>query len=283
MSDSYTVRRRPDRLIKWTDDHDWLAEFATEPATESASEPGLLTGARTLPVITRSTSPSVPRTRRTHQNKWTWPYRSMLLIACALVLLALSGTLMATFWMRAALAPVPVAEWPVPSSRVSAHTAPAAVMPTAPALPSESATTVTQQPAVATPTPAPNDRPAHVAVPAPAPVSTGNDVSDILTVLERYRLALGSLNPASVRAVVPTVDMRALAHEFADIKRQTLAFDDCKIDVQGSQAQAACGGRVSVVPKSNSGSNGAVIQSRRWTFTLVHAGRSWAIQSVAAR
>ena len=111
-------------------------------------------------------------------------------------------------------------------------------------------------------------------------------MSDILTVLERYRLALGSLNPASVRAVVPTVDMRALAHEFADIKRQTLAFDDCKIDVQGSQAEAACGGRVSVVPKSRqttTSSNEAVVESRRWTFTLVHAGRFWTIQSVASR
>jgi hypothetical protein len=104
-----------------------------------------------------------------------------------------------------------------------------------------------------------------------------------LTVLERYRLAFSSLNPASVRAVVPTVDMRALAHEFADIKRQTLAFDDCKIDVKGSQAEAACGGRVSVVPKSKSSSSEAVIQSRRWTFTLVHAGRAWTIQTVGAR
>jgi 16S rRNA (adenine1518-N6/adenine1519-N6)-dimethyltransferase len=70
-----------------------------------------------------------------------------------------------------------------------------------------------------------------------------------------------------------------LPAEFADVKRQTLAFDNCSIDVQGVQAEAVCAGRVSVVTKS--GQQAPAIQSRRWTFTLVHQADTWKISTVA--
>jgi hypothetical protein len=89
------------------------------------------------------------------------------------------------------------------------------------------------------------------------PAATGgNDVSAILSVLERYRQAFSSLNPGSVRAV---------------------AFDNCRIDVQGAQAEAVCAGRVSLATRA--GSPGRNIQSRRWTFALVHGRDTWRIQA----
>ena len=82
---------------------------------------------------------------------------------------------------------------------------------------------------------------------APPAASGASDESAILSVLDRYRLAFSSLNPGSVRAV---------------------AFDNCRIDVQGVQAEAICAGRVSLVTRA--GSQARNIQSRRWTFTLAH-------------
>jgi hypothetical protein len=76
-------------------------------------------------------------------------------------------------------------------------------------------------------------------------------------VLERYRQEFRSLNPGSVRAV---------------------AFDNCRIDVQGAQAGAVCVGRVSLV--TTAGSQVRNIQSRRWTFTLAHGRDVWRIQTV---
>lgn len=75
--------------------------------------------------------------------------------------------------------------------------------------------------------------------------------------LERYRQEFRSLNPGSVRAV---------------------AFDNCRIDVQGAQAGAVCVGRVSLV--TTAGSQVRNIQSRRWTFTLAHGRDAWRIQTV---
>jgi len=121
--------------------------------------------------------------------------------------------------------------------------------------------------------------PARVAAADAAPAASGaNEVSTILSVLDRYRLAFSSLNPGSVRAVWPAADLRALARDFADVKRQTLAFDNCRIDVQGQQAEADCAGRVSLVTKS--GSHEPSIQSRHWVFTLVHETDAWRIRSV---
>ena len=83
-----------------------------------------------------------------------------------------------------------------------------------------------------------------------------SEESAILSVLDRYRLAFSSLNPGSVRAV---------------------AFDTCRIDVKGAQADAVCAGRVSLA--TTAGSQGRNIQSRRWIFTLVHGRDAWRIQT----
>jgi len=76
-------------------------------------------------------------------------------------------------------------------------------------------------------------------------------------VLDRYRLALSTLNPGSVRAV---------------------AFDNCRIDVQGVQAEAICSGRVSLVTRG--GPQERNIQSRHWRFTLARQADTWKIKTV---
>lgn len=103
-------------------------------------------------------------------------------------------------------------------------------------------------------------------------------MSAILAVLDRYRLAFNSLNARSVRAVWPGADAEALTREFSELKRQMFALDNCRIDVQGLEAEAVCGGRVSLVPKT--GSQEPTIQSRRWIFTLVQQKDAWTIRTV---
>ena len=284
MSGSSTVRRRPSRLIAWTDDRDWLAEFPAESPPKSR----MLAGATTQPVIARSAQRSEIDT--SHRQKRT--HRSMLLTIAAMALLIISaGAASVVLWMPGPT-PLPVSEWPVapaplfsspvalpnsalaalalqprPTPEPSAELAPVAAVPVIP---------VASTPAATAPATARTD---SLAVPAEEKAAAGTgEVSAILSVLERYRLAFSSLNTGSVRAVWPGVDVRALTREFAGIKRQTLALDNCRIDVQGVQAEAVCAGRVSLVTKS--GDHGPAIQSRRWTFTLVSQADTWKILTV---
>jgi hypothetical protein len=234
-------------------DHDWLAAFAPEPSPESR----LLAGARTRPVIARSTPPSFLPAGRARRPR-TYP---LVLLTVSVAALMVSGGAVG-LWMRLALTPVPVAEWP--ALRPSIPAPPAAVPGPTVAVPAP-------EPAPTAPVPmtAEASRPAPIAVPAartqsPAAVAVdsaapgASQESAILSVLDRYRLAFSSLNPGSVRAV---------------------AFDNCRIDVQGVQAEAICAGRVSLVTRA--GSQARNIQSRRWTFTLAHGRDAWRIQTVS--
>jgi hypothetical protein len=265
----------------WTDKRDWMAEFPAESSPESR----LLAGATTLPVIARGADRSGIAASRGRKRT----HRSMLLTIAAMALLAISaGAVSVVLWIPGAT-PLPVSQWPVAPPPL--FSSPAAVPnPTlaAPALepqptpepPAEPApvpsTPVASTPVAIAPPAARTHSPAVAAVDSAA--ASTNEVSAILTVLDRYRLAFSSLNAGAVRAVWPGADIRALAGEFAGIKRQTLALDNCRIDVQGVQAEAVCAGRVSLVTKS--GDQRPAIQSRRWTFTLVQQTDTWKIQTV---
>jgi hypothetical protein len=289
MPGPFTARQRPSSLLN----HDWLAEFPQESPPKSR----MLAGATTQAVITYKAPPSVNQIVRER------PHRSILVARSAIVLMISAGTAIAGLWMRVALAPLPPDQWPVPPPILSSPAAapgstvagpalepapePAAELTPAPAVPIAAApntpatlaVSVTKAPA---PAAAAEDPAASVATPDPSPAaSSASEVSVILSVLDRYRLALGSLNPGSVRAVWPAADLRALAREFADIKRQTFAFDSCRIDVQGGQAEAVCGGRVSLVTKA--APPAPSIQSRRWVFTLVRDTNAWKIQTVTTQ
>ena len=160
-------------------------------------------------------------------------------------------------------------------------------LPTGAGLPEMRGIVMPQAPPLSKPAPPPAAVPAPPPAAAPAVAATAaaksanspsaRETSAILSVLDRYRRAFSSLNAQSVRAVWPGANLRALTREFSDLKRQTLAFDHCRVDVQGSRADATCGGRASVVPKSG---NTANIESRRWVFTLVNRKDSWRIETV---
>jgi len=212
----------------------------------------------------------------------------------AIALVAAVCAVIIGLWMRD-VTPLPVSEWPVvPPPRLSvpvalprpplAASAPALERPSTPEPASKPAPAAAVVRPVAN-VPAPSTAPAATKSPAvaaePQAASGTGEVTVILSVLDRYRLAFSSLNPGSVRAVWPGADVRALAREFADIKRQTLAFDSCRIDVQGAQAEAACTGRVSLVAKS--GPPEPSVQTRRWVFTLAYESGAWRIRTAESR
>ena len=93
----------PGGKARWTDKRDWMAEF---PA-ESPSNPGLLAEATTLPILTRT----APRSDAALRIR-TRTHRSILLTMSAMALM-ISASTAVVLWMRVALAPVPLAEWPV--------------------------------------------------------------------------------------------------------------------------------------------------------------------------
>ena len=270
MSESFTVRHRPDRLVERTDDHDWFGEFVSEPAPKSR----LLAEVDTLPALTKKAPPRYRHGVRTPARNGTRLYSSILLVACALLLMVSASTVGVSQWMRVALTPLPVAEWALASPAIgpatrstpdpakdtverdlARETASAVAAPIPPSLPTATTTEFKQATAAA---PAAGTDPAvRRTPPDSALVSTGNEVSDILAVLERYRLAFSSLHPGSVRAV---------------------AFDNCRIDVQGAQAEAICAGRVSLVARPASQERN--IQPRRWTFTLARQADTWRIRTV---
>jgi len=265
MTGSSTVRRRPDGLVGLIDDRDWLAEFP--PESQPAAR--LLAGATTLPIIARA-SPLSPRAA-SRARALKRPRRSILLMASAMALLLISaGATIAGLWIRGAR-PLAVSEWPVsppplfsqPSAVPHPRLASALEVQPTPELTSEPAAAPAPAAPVAstralTAPPVATAESAAVATNTAAPGAS--DESAILSVLDRYRLALGTLNPGSVRAV---------------------AFDNCRIDVEGVQAEAICAGRVSLVTRG--GPQERNIQSRNWRFTLVHGRDAWRIQTVDGR
>ena len=250
MSESSTIRHRPSGLGRLTSDRDWLAEFPAEAPPASR----LLAGAATLPVIARATPQSAGFISRVPKGQR--PHRSILLMVFAIALLLISASAtMVGFWVRGAR-PLAVSEWPVsPPPLFSQPSAVPNPRLDAPALEPQPAPERASQPAAA---PAPVAPVASARALTPPPAATGaSDESAILSALDRYRLTLSSLNPGSVRAV---------------------AFDNCRIDVQGAQAEAVCAGRVSLVTRA--GSQERNIQSRRWTFTLARQTDTWKIKTV---
>jgi hypothetical protein len=214
-------------------------------------------------------------------------HRLIVVTASAIALTISMGTIMLAVWARPArpsdttvsVSPLPL---PQPTSPPPVAFTPAISAP--------------PEAQVIQPTPVPPAKPPEATAPAapaasrvqpspPAPANEEsippgtNDVAAVLEVLNRYRLAVSSLNPGAVRAVWPGANVGALAREFAEVKRQTLAFDNCQIDVEGIRAQAVCTGRANVVSKADAQPN---IQRRRWTFTLTQEREAWKVRTVTA-
>jgi hypothetical protein len=113
------------------------------------------------------------------------------------------------------------------------------------------------------------------------PDDSVSERSQIADVLHRYARAYGDLNVSAAREVWPDVDHRALTRAFDSLASQTVSFDECRIDISGTVAQASCRGEASYVVKV--GHNEPRTEARTWRFQLRRDGGSWKIASAEAR
>ena len=103
----------------------------------------------------------------------------------------------------------------------------------------------------------------------------------IQTVLGRYREAYNALDARRAFDVWPSVNEKDLARAFESIEEQELSFDQCRIDVAGAKAEAACTGTARFVPRV--GNRVAKAQARRWQFAFRKVASGWVIDRVEAR
>jgi len=134
------------------------------------------------------------------------------------------------------------------------------------------------------PRPMPDVTTAANVVPSSAPavvpallVSTVDDRSLVDQTLQRYRRAYNRLDAQSAHAAYPAVNTNALARAFDSLESQSLAFENCDIDLQGLYATATCHGTSLYVPKI--GNRAPRIEPRVWTFMLRKDEGDWKIQS----
>jgi hypothetical protein len=169
----------------------------------------------------------------------------------------------------------------------AAAAAPAAVPPAAPivspARPPAVIASVAASPASpGVPTPTPSTPATFGRNTASRPVVTVPEDARVEEVLRAYARAYSDLDAAAARQVWPSVDERALARAFSTLSAQTLSFADCRIDVQGETAHAACRGYASYVGRVGSGT--ARTEPRQWRFDLRRVGEDWRIENaIAAR
>ena len=101
------------------------------------------------------------------------------------------------------------------------------------------------------------------------------------SVLDRYRQGYSTLNADAVAAAWPSVNNRSLARAFDQLESQRFDFSNCRITVNGTQAEATCTGTASFVPKV--GNRTQRSESRQWTFSLVRVNDGWIIRRADSR
>jgi len=125
--------------------------------------------------------------------------------------------------------------------------------------------------------PVPGERaPGELIASEPVP----GEEAHIRAALTRWRTAYSALDASAAREVWPSVDARALARAFQDLKSQELRFDRCDLTVNGGSAQAACSGQAVYVPRVGNQSPRAT--PREWTFELKKLDQRWTIASARA-
>jgi hypothetical protein len=169
---------------------------------------------------------------------------------------------------------------PVPDPLPPAPSAPAAAAIPAPP-PAVPATAAAPPPTAATASPAPAPAPAPAAAAAAVVPVRELETRAIQTVLGRYREAFNALDARAALAVWPGVNERDLARAFERIEEQHLSFDQCRIDVGGAVAEAACTGTARFVPRV--GKRSAKAEARQWRFMFRKAASGWVIDQVHAR
>jgi hypothetical protein len=145
-----------------------------------------------------------------------------------------------------------------------------------------SPTDVETAPAVPAPrTPSAPSRPAAPPAPARLTNASADDQSQVADVLRQYARAYEALDANAARDVWPSVDRRALARAFENLRSQQLSLQDCEIDVRGATANASCRGQAQYVGKVGGGE--PRIEPRTWRFELRREGEAWKIANAEAR
>ena len=172
---------------------------------------------------------------------------------------------------------------------------PPAAPPAAAATLGTSTTLPAGQPVVTAPPVPPRPTPTPVATPAPtaarpeatrtAPPSAESaraaETAMVQSVLDRYRQGYSTLNADAVAGAWPSVNTRSLSRAFDQLESQRFAFTNCRINVNGTQADATCAGTASFVPKV--GNRTQRSESREWVFNLVRVNDGWIIRRVESR
>jgi hypothetical protein len=115
-----------------------------------------------------------------------------------------------------------------------------------------------------------------------ATVLTGvQEEQNIRRVLQRYALAYGQLDAHAAQVVWPTVDVRALTRAFESLESQEFAFSGCELSISGAEAQAACHGKATYVPKI--GIKAPRTARRDWVFQLKKLEAGWTIAQAETR
>ena len=112
-------------------------------------------------------------------------------------------------------------------------------------------------------------------------VGRTSEEAAVRAVLEQYRGAYERLDAEAAQRIWPGVDERRLARAFSDLESQTLAFEQCRVDVTNRRGTAQCRGRATYVGRV--GKRVPQTQVRDWTFELWKAGDNWAIESIRSQ
>jgi hypothetical protein len=94
------------------------------------------------------------------------------------------------------------------------------------------------------------------------------------------RLRSPVVTAASLNAILRRTEARSLQHSFDDLRRETLAFHRCGMQMTAAdRAMATCDGVVGSAGANGNGGGRRV----RWTIDFQRTGGRWFIQRVAAR
>jgi hypothetical protein len=108
-----------------------------------------------------------------------------------------------------------------------------------------------------------------------------DDDGAVRAVLGRYLDAYERLDADAAKRVWPGVDEKALSRAFASLESQSITFADCRTNIMGATATAACSGTATYAARV--GNRTSRTQAREWMFTLHKDGSGWIVQRVQVR
>ena len=138
------------------------------------------------------------------------------------------------------------------------------------------ATPLESRPAVATPEP---ERAALTPIAGPtASAATIAPRDAIDRTLRNYQAAFNRLDVDAVRQVWPSVDTKALARSFEQLRREDLTLRSCEVTTTGTTGVATCDGTTEYVPKV--GSKSPRMERHRWRISLHRTADQWLVTRV---